>query len=240
MLGARLSQLVDFESLKLSAGTVLLSPYVPLLFMGEEYAEDAPFLYFVSHTDEQLIAAVCEGRRTEFEAFQWQQECPNPQAVETFQKSKLDWEKRGRDRHRLMLDFYRQLLSLRRGIPRLVSRKGLTVDCLAEQNVLIWHRKHPWGQVHGLMNFSPETQQVRAPVQRTTWVKVLDSAGAEWGGPGATLPDSLRNRQEVTLPARSFAVFQTGAAIVEQEKAEAETVVAATGESADANPVSHL
>jgi maltooligosyltrehalose trehalohydrolase len=85
--GERLSRLVDFESLKLAAGTLLLSPYVPLLFMGEEYAEEAPFLYFVSYTDPGLVAAVREGRKTEFEAFQGEQQCPDPQEAESFQDS---------------------------------------------------------------------------------------------------------------------------------------------------------
>ena len=93
MLGERLSALGSFEALKLAAGAVLLSPYIPLLFMGEEYGEDAPFLYFVSHSDHALIDAVRQGRKREFGEFQWQGEPPDPQGVETFQKSKIQWEK---------------------------------------------------------------------------------------------------------------------------------------------------
>src|SRR5206468_2204390 len=63
MLGERLGCLVGFETLKLAAGIVILSPYIPLLFMGEEYGETAPFQYFTSHTDEQLMEAVRRGRR---------------------------------------------------------------------------------------------------------------------------------------------------------------------------------
>ncbi len=66
MLGDRLSRLVPFESLKLAAGVVLTSPFVPLLFMGEEYGETAPFQYFVSHGDPDLVEAVRQGRREEF------------------------------------------------------------------------------------------------------------------------------------------------------------------------------
>jgi maltooligosyltrehalose trehalohydrolase len=222
MLGERLSRLVDFESLKLVAGALLLAPYVPLLFMGEEYAEDAPFLYFVSHTDEQLVSAVREGRRTEFQAFQQEQECPDPQAAETFQRSKLNWESRNQNRHRILLDFHRRLLMLRRGIPNIVSRKGFAVDCLARQKTLIWHRRHDWGQVHGLMNFSSETQTIRLPAQQIVWTKILDSADAAWQGPGATLPDTVRGRPDLTIPARSLAVYQAGAPIAaEQARAQA-------------------
>jgi maltooligosyltrehalose trehalohydrolase len=239
MLGERLAQLVDFESLKLIAGTLLLSPYVPLLFMGEEYAEDSPFLYFVSHTDEQLVAAVREGRKTEFEAFQSQQECPDPQATETFQQSKLTWESRNQNRHRVMLEFHRQLLSLRREIPNVVSRKRLTVTCLARQQMLIWRRRHEWGQVHGLMNFSSEVQTIRLPAQQIVWTKILDSADAKWEGPGATLPDAIRNRPELTMPARSLAVYQAGASIAAQQ-ARAEAVVAIVGETSNAHSAGHL
>ena len=82
--GERLSSLCDWESLKLAAGLVLLSPYIPLLFMGEEYGETAPFLYFVSHGDPALVEAVRRGRREEFARFTWKGEVPDPQAEETF------------------------------------------------------------------------------------------------------------------------------------------------------------
>ncbi len=68
MLGERLTELVSFEALKLCAGLVLLSPFVPLLFMGEEYGETAPFLYFTSHSDPDLIQAVRTGRKEDFAA----------------------------------------------------------------------------------------------------------------------------------------------------------------------------
>ncbi|MBE0556970.1 MAG: malto-oligosyltrehalose trehalohydrolase, partial [Proteobacteria bacterium] len=82
--GDRLSTLVSFEALKASRALHLLSPYIPLLFMGEEYAEERPFLYFVSHTDEALIEAVRKGRREEFAGFQWDSNLPDPQDPETF------------------------------------------------------------------------------------------------------------------------------------------------------------
>ncbi|MBD3290350.1 malto-oligosyltrehalose trehalohydrolase, partial [candidate division KSB1 bacterium] len=71
MMGERLSHLISFEGLKLAAGVLLLSPYIPLIFMGEEYGESSPFLYFVSHGDPNLIKAVREGRKSEFKSFRW-------------------------------------------------------------------------------------------------------------------------------------------------------------------------
>ncbi|MGC8495511.1 MAG: malto-oligosyltrehalose trehalohydrolase, partial [Syntrophobacteraceae bacterium] len=93
MLGERLSKLVSFEALKVCAAAVLLSPYLPLLFMGEEYGEEAPFLYFVDHTDPELREAVRKGRREEFKEFMWEGEVPDPDRRETFLNSRLNWSR---------------------------------------------------------------------------------------------------------------------------------------------------
>ena len=238
MLGERLSQLVDFESLKLAAGTVLLSPYIPLLFMGEEYAEDVPFLYFVSHTAPDLIAAVRKGRQAEFSALDWDQRSPDPQAVESFERSRLDWDKRTRGGHRTMLAFHKQLLSLRRIIPQMVSRKNMTVGCLAEQNVLLWQRRHAWGEIHGLLNFSRAAQTIPLPTPRRTWTKILDSADIQWEGPGASAPDSIRTSTDVTLPPRSIVVYQAGAPVATKEMQAVRTAV--VEEVGDADSERHL
>ncbi len=240
LLGERLSQLVNFESLKLAAGALLLAPYVPLLFMGEEYAEEAPFQYFVSHTDAELVAAIREGRKAEFKAFRWEQECPDPQAVETFAASKLKWDQRDHGRHRTMLAFYRRLLELRRGIPHVVGKKNLTVESVPRQKVLIWQRKHEWGRVGGVMNFSEQTQQVLLPEARSTWTKILDSADPRWDGPGATPLATVQGRQQATMAARSVAVFQAGSSVLMEEQAAAAAAAAVTGEVTDAHPGSNL
>lgn len=226
MLGERLSRLVDFESLKLAAGVVLLAPYLPLLFMGEEYGEETPFLYFVSHTDPDLVAAVREGRKTEFEAFQRNQECPDPQAPETFLQSQLRWDERNRDRHHLLLAFHRQLLEVRRAIPHVVSKRNLLVESLTGQKVMLWHRRHEWGEVSGLMNFNTASQEVALPLSQRTWTKILDSADPKWGGPGQAMQTTVTGRQHVTMSGRSIAVFQAGSAVVIEERAAAQAAVA--------------
>jgi maltooligosyltrehalose trehalohydrolase len=221
---------VDFESLKLAAGTFLLSPYLPLLFMGEEYAEEAPFLYFVSHTDEELVAAVREGRKAEFKAFQWNQPCPDPQAAETFRASRLHWDRRTHERHRTLLAFYKRLLELRRGIPHVVSKKNLLVEGLPRQKAMLWHRRHQWGEVAGLMNFDTNPQEVSLPVSQRTWAKILDSADPDWEGPGAMRMETMARRQRVLMPPRSIAVFQAGSSVVAGERMAAQAAVAAVEE----------
>ncbi len=110
----RLSTLADFGQLKLAAAALLLSPYPPLLFMGEEYGEPAPFHYFISHLDPDLVERVRPGRRQEFAAFHWQADFADPQAESTFAASKLDRALRHTSRHRVLWDYYRELLRLRR------------------------------------------------------------------------------------------------------------------------------
>jgi maltooligosyltrehalose trehalohydrolase len=89
--GDRLGALVPRGAQRLAACLLLLSPHVPLLFMGEEYGEDNPFLFFCSFGDAALVEAVRQGRRREFEAFAWQGEVPDPQAESTFAASRLSW-----------------------------------------------------------------------------------------------------------------------------------------------------
>ena len=100
---------------------MILSPFVPLLFMGEEYAETAPFWYFVSHADPDLVEAVRRGRAAEFAEFRGAGEQPDPQAVETFLASKTDPARGRRGDGRVLRDYYRELLRLRRETPALAA-----------------------------------------------------------------------------------------------------------------------
>jgi maltooligosyltrehalose trehalohydrolase len=113
-MGDRLSTLVGFEEQKLAAALLLLAPYVPLLFMGEEYGETRPFPYFVSHSDEGLIEAVRRGRREEFASFGWSDDVPDPQSEDTFRSARLDRAGRETPRGRALLALHRDLIALRR------------------------------------------------------------------------------------------------------------------------------
>jgi maltooligosyltrehalose trehalohydrolase len=118
--GDRLSQLLPPARLRLVAALYLLSPFVPMIFQGEEWGATTPFQYFTSHEDPELGRAVAQGRRSEFAAFGWKPEdVPDPQDPETFERSKLDWSEPGRAPHRDLLEWYRTLLRLRRSHPSL-------------------------------------------------------------------------------------------------------------------------
>jgi maltooligosyltrehalose trehalohydrolase len=113
--GERTSHLLSPGLLEIGAALVLLGPFVPMLFQGEEWAASTPFLYFTDHEDPALARAVSEGRRHEFQAFGWDPaEVPDPQAAETFRRSKLDWSEPGREPHRALLDWHAALVRLRR------------------------------------------------------------------------------------------------------------------------------
>ncbi|MGE5892662.1 MAG: malto-oligosyltrehalose trehalohydrolase, partial [bacterium] len=210
MRGDRSSKLVSFEGLKLSAGIVLLSPYIPLLFMGEEYGEDNPFLYFVSHGDAALVEAVRRGRREEFGTFAWEGEPPDPQAVDTFLRSRPDWRKRESGRHRNLLDLYRSLIRLRKETPALAAldKNALEVSGESEHNVIILRRWKEESHVLCIFNFSDREATIRLPLPDGRWSKILDSSHRAWDGPGMVLPDILASNQDVRIRAFSFAVFR--------------------------------
>jgi maltooligosyltrehalose trehalohydrolase len=118
--GERLSHLVPPERLEAAAALLLTAPFVPMLFMGEEWGARAPFPYFTDHQDPELGRAVREGRQRAFAAFDWAPEdIADPQAPETFARSALDWGECAREPHRRILDWHRRLVALRRRAPEL-------------------------------------------------------------------------------------------------------------------------
>jgi maltooligosyltrehalose trehalohydrolase len=119
--GDRLSTLISPPAQRLAASMVLLSPYVPLLFMGEEYGERNPFLYFCSFLSPELAQKVREGRRREFAEFAWKGEVPDPQSERTFAASRLTWSWPAGSVHAGLRQMYRDLLTARRQWPPLAD-----------------------------------------------------------------------------------------------------------------------
>ena len=120
--GERLGLLCGQRRARVGAALLLTSPFVPMLFQGEEWDATSPFQYFTDHHDGELARAVSEGRRAEFSAFGWAaEEVPDPQDRETFERSKLCWAELGCQPHADMLDWYRQLLALRKRTPGLAG-----------------------------------------------------------------------------------------------------------------------
>ncbi len=120
--GDRSSALMSTELLEVGAALVMLSPFVPMLFQGEEWGARTPFLYFTDHEDAQLADAVRAGRRAEFAAFGWRPEdVPDPQEVDTFVRSRLRWAEISQDPHNRLLEWHRALIALRERTPELTD-----------------------------------------------------------------------------------------------------------------------
>ncbi|MGB5420904.1 MAG: malto-oligosyltrehalose trehalohydrolase [Desulfobacterales bacterium] len=211
MLGDRLAGMVSLEKQKLAAGLVLLSPFIPLIFMGEEYGETAPFQYFVSHTDPELVEAVRKGRRREFAAFDWQADSPDPQDEQTFLRSKLNRSLQREGHHRTMYEFHREVLGLRTRIPALanLSKKNMSVSCDPQQNLLLVRRRFDDDEAGLLFNFNGETGGIRIHLPAGRWCKRIDSAEPRWMGPGSSVPITLltNGTAELKMAPYSVAVF---------------------------------
>lgn len=210
MLGERLITLAGAERQKLAAGAVLLGPFVPLLFMGEEYGETNPFLYFVSHSDADLVRAVREGRQREFAAFGWAGEPPDPQAEATFLASKLDHTRKREPAQAAMLAFYRALLRLRRETPALalLDKHSLAASADPDAMRLQIYRRHPLGDAWMCFNFSAAPAALRHPPEGR-WRRALDSSASAFGGPGAATPEQYEGGAgaEFTLAPLSFVLY---------------------------------
>ncbi|HZY64105.1 MAG TPA: malto-oligosyltrehalose trehalohydrolase [Edaphobacter sp.] len=118
--GDRLEHIVGMDCAKIASAIVMTAPFIPLIFQGEEFAASTPFQYFADHEDAAMAKAVLEGRKREFAAFGWDPNViPDPEKLETFQRSKLKWEERKEGKHGEMLEWFRRLIELRRHSPSL-------------------------------------------------------------------------------------------------------------------------
>ena len=213
MRGERLARLVCFESLKLAAGVVLLSPFLPLLFMGEEYGEVAPFLYFVHHGDTGLIEAVRKGRKEEFAAFGWKGEIPDPQDEDTFLRSRPDPALRESGNHARLLELHRELIRIRKTDPvlRRTDREGMEVVPFEKERALFILRRNGSARTAAVFHFGDVPAYLPLPLPGEGWEKVLDSADVRWGGPGGEAPERQDPRADSFLAVRprSFILLST-------------------------------
>jgi maltooligosyltrehalose trehalohydrolase len=187
--GLRLAARVSFEEQKLAAAVLLCAPYVPLLFMGQEFSDPAPFLYFTSHTDPELARAVSEGRKKEYGDFGSTGDgvYEDPQSQQAFDKSKLSWNAIEAAPHSAMLRLYRDLIGLRKREPALSNcRRDLTrVEADENARTLTMERSDPSGSSALLLcNFG----EAEMPQPDPSWKLAIATGSAQYGGhlsPGA-------------------------------------------------------
>lgn len=205
--GERLGELVGFEQQKLAAGLVCLSAFVPLLFMGEEYGDPAPFQYFIDHGEPDLVEAVRKGRREEFSAFGWVENAPDPAGPETFERCVLNHALRGSSKHAVLHALYKRLLELRRSLA--ATRSDDTIAFEAERVLFVRRERRAW------MAFclAPRAVEITLPVPLGAWQRLLTSADTAWAGPGdasAARVESTGNVRALLQP-YSFVVYAEGA-----------------------------
>ncbi len=210
-LGDRLSTMIPFEMQKAVAALVILSPYLPLFFMGEEYGERAPFPYFVDHGDPDLIEAVRAGRAREFRSFDWQGELLDPASPETFNMAKLDRRRLQEPRHRALFDLHRELLRLRRNTPALANldMSEMVISSIDSNRILLMCRHHATGDVCCAFNIGDKAATFELPIGAGSWRLVLDTADGKWTGPGSRLQATLisPDNAEITILGMSCAVY---------------------------------
>ncbi|MDD4876308.1 MAG: DUF3459 domain-containing protein, partial [Dehalococcoidales bacterium] len=201
MQGERLSQIVSFNKLKLAAGAVLLSPFTPLIFMGEEYGEIAPFYFFTDYSDIKLIESVKQGRQREFAAFQWQGKLPDPQVKATFLCSKLNHTLRRKSYHHIILQFYRELVQLRKATPALacLSKDNMQVIGYEKSKILYIYRWGENNEAFMIFKFNGNQSSITLPIQPGQWHKILDSEDKQWNGNESLVPQKIISEGEFTL-----------------------------------------
>ncbi len=204
--GERLNEHLSGDQLRLAAATVLLSPYLPLLFMGEEYGETAPFPYFVSHGDPNLVEAVRNGRKQEFAGLSDESSVPDPQDEATFLSARLSQQLSQMEGHCELLNFYRELIRLRTGLFCGASsdRELLQVIPFEAERLLLLVRSSETTRIICAFNYSDQTRIVDPDIVSGELTVLLDSSGQYRNETVLTI---YRTRPESCLTLRPFSAL---------------------------------
>ena len=190
--GERLEHLVGLDASKVALGLVLTAPFVPMLWMGEEFAASTPFLYFADHEEEEMRKLVSEGRKRDFAAFGWDEsQIPDPESPETFQRSKLNWSEVHEGPHADMLQWVKDLIHLRRSTVDLNDGDfgHLEVTCTADSKGLAMQR----GSVRVLMYLGDNTMS--CPLLEGETLRL------------ASRPDVRIDEKQIFLPKMTLAIL---------------------------------
>ena len=206
LLGDRLATTLSAEALKLAAAALFLSPHIPLLFMGEEYGEKNPFLYFTSHSEQELIDNLREGRRKEFAHFNWEGEVPDPQSEEVFNQSKLTWKL---DEVPGLFNFYQHLIAFRKSRPAMQNfrRYNAVRNIRIKNNVLQFERHGNDDVLIVYLNFDKEPQNMVNDKPDACNI-IIDSSAGQWEGPGNLTAGLVQPGEPFQLNPTSAIVFE--------------------------------
>ncbi len=208
MQGERTSKLNTFEMQKLLAAAVFISPFLPLLFMGEEICEPNPFLYFISHEDSELVEAVRKGRKEEFLHFHHDGEVPDPFSEETYNNSKIQWELINVEPHQTMFKYYQSLIKLRKEnlVLNDFNRNNIKTNFNESDNTLVIERWNDQNSIICFMNFSEEIRSFTISDSQIKWIKIFDSADIKWKG-NSTSPDIAEINSIIQIQPESLTIY---------------------------------
>ncbi|MFN8565780.1 MAG: DUF3459 domain-containing protein, partial [Anaerolineae bacterium] len=213
----RYVKIFSHEQVKLAVGTVMISPYLPLIFMGDEYGETAPFEFFARYQSTELMDNVRQGRIDSFGFLMPPgTKPPDPGAEQAFTVSKLDHGKRNTGTHRVLLEYHKALIALRRSIPALAEpdKLRLEVESHARERVLYLRRWKDDSEVFAALNFSDGEVSITLPIPGGVWKKQFDSADPRWAADSdlskAGRNHTLKSSGEagLTLPPHSFVLYR--------------------------------
>lgn len=209
--GLRLGRLINTSALKVAVGLLVLSPNVPLLFMGEEYGEEAPFYYFTSHTDAQLVNAVREGRKKEFESHGWSEQYLDPQDYQTFRKSKLNYDLRDKTINSELLTYYHELITMRKNHAALRSldKENMLVRQFPDQETLVI-RRGTFGteELAIVCTLGGKISMLTDIVDRGRWKRIFDSNSVSQSIISNSVPEEISaGANTFSFPPFTLAVY---------------------------------
>ncbi len=202
--GERLSHLVSLAKSKIAAALVFTSPFIPMLFQGEEFGASSPFQYFTHHDDPELGRQVSEGRKNEFKTFGWSpDEIPDPQDEATFRRSKLNWDEIAADSHGVLLEWHKQLIRLRRAHPCLTDGRMEDAEVRFDEKASWFTMKR--GDVQVVCNLSGERQAIPVTVEGSRIELCSD-------------PRQTMLEESIELPGEGLAILSKACAAVRQPR----------------------
>jgi maltooligosyltrehalose trehalohydrolase len=208
--GERMSTLVEFDRLRVALAVLFLSPGIPLLFMGDEYGETAPFPYFVDHGDPELLTAVQQGRNREFAEIGLSASRFDPASSEAFDVARPDPSLRQKGDHRHLLALTTRLIALRRATPALHTTSRSAASATADGPVVTLVRRHPKNSVVAFFNLCDDGQTVAVPTlgRPQAWSHLVGSGDPEFGRALPCGPDEATCDEPFPLAPWSFCAYQ--------------------------------
>ena len=209
--GERLTVLTEFEQQKLAAVALFMAPYLPMLFMGEEYGEENPFLYFVDHNDPHLNKQVRKGRQAEFKDFWDKSPAPNPDEKKTFDMSKLTWSFPENSERFVLLQLHKKLIQLRKteNALKIPDRNKCKINHIRNIDVITIERWDNNMCFFTALNFSDTHQEIDLLTEKGEYFElVLDTTSAQWKGTTPDESDHLNYADKLHLPAFGACIFK--------------------------------